>query len=200
MMPKRVAVQKRETAETSVRVELGLDGKGESHVDTGIGMFDHLLTLLARHSTLDLKIEARGDVHIDPHHTVEDVAIVLGRTLNEALGERRGIVRMSHAIVPFDESLAMVAVDLSGRGYAVVDAHFSSDRIGELPTDLLAHFLHSLAIEGRMNLHVRLLAGSNDHHRAEVIIKALARALGQAVQVDPRLKGRVPSTKETLDA
>ncbi|MDP2661933.1 MAG: imidazoleglycerol-phosphate dehydratase HisB [Dehalococcoidia bacterium] len=199
-MPNRIASQRRETKETTVLVELDLDGKGEAIVETGIGMFDHLLTLLARHGGFDLKVEARGDVHIDPHHTVEDVAIVLGRALHEALGERRGITRMSHAIVPFDEALALVAVDLSGRGYAVIDAPFSSDRVGELPTDLVPHFLQSLAIEGRLNLHVRLMAGANDHHRAEVIIKALARALGQAVRIDPRLEGRVPSTKETLDA
>ncbi len=199
-MPNRTASQRRETKETTVQVELDLDGKGEAAIETGIGMLDHLLTLLARHGGFDLKVQAVGDVHIDPHHTVEDVAIVLGRTLHEALGERRGIVRMSHAIVPFDEALALVAIDLSGRGYAVVDAQFSSDRIGEMPTDLVSHFLHSLAIEGRLNLHVRLMAGTNDHHRAEVIIKALARALGQAVRIDPRLEGRVPSTKETLDA
>lgn len=199
-MPNRAASQRRETRETKVQVELDLDGKGESAVETGIGMLDHLLTLLARHSGFDLRVQASGDVHIDPHHTVEDVAIVLGRTLNEALGERRGIVRMGHAIVPFDEALALVAVDLSGRGYAVVDAQFTSDRVGELTTDLVPHFLHSLAIEGHMNLHVRLMAGANDHHRVEVIIKALARALGQAVRIDPRLDGRVPSTKETLDA
>ncbi|MDO8691192.1 MAG: imidazoleglycerol-phosphate dehydratase HisB [Dehalococcoidia bacterium] len=199
-MPNRIASQRRETKETTVLVELDLDGKGEAIVETGVGMFDHLLTLLARHGGFDLKVEAKGDVHIDPHHTVEDVAIVLGRTFNEALGERRGITRMSHAIVPFDEALALVAVDLSGRGYAVIDAPFSSDRVGELPTDLLPHFLQSFAIEGRLNLHVRLMAGANDHHRAEVIIKALARALGQAVRIDPRLEGRVPSTKETLDA
>jgi len=199
-MPDRTSSQKRETKETSVQVELNLDGAGDASVDTGIGMLDHLLTLLARHGAFDLKVQARGDVHIDPHHTVEDVAIVLGRALHEALGERRGIVRMAHAVVPFDEALALVAVDLSGRGYAVVDAEFTSDRIGELPTDLVPHFLHSLAIEGRMNLHVRLLAGTNDHHRAEVIIKALARALGQATRVDPRQEGRIPSTKDTLNA
>lgn len=199
-MPDRTASQRRETKETTIQVDLDLDGKGEATVDTGIGMLDHLLSLLARHGSFDLKVQARGDVHVDPHHTVEDVAIVLGRTLNEALGERKGIVRMAHAIVPFDEALALVAVDLSGRGYAVVDAQFSSDRIGELPTDLVPHFLQSLAIEGRMNLHVRLLAGANDHHRAEVIVKALARALGQATRVDPRLEGRVPSTKETLSS
>ncbi|MDP2727480.1 MAG: imidazoleglycerol-phosphate dehydratase HisB [Dehalococcoidia bacterium] len=199
-MANRTASQKRQTKETNVQVDLNLDGKGEAAVDTGIGMLDHLLTLLARHGSFDLKVQARGDVHIDPHHTVEDVAIVLGRTLHEALGERRGIVRMGHAVVPFDEALALVAVDLSGRGYAAVEAQFSSDKIGELPTDLVPHFLHSLAIEGRMNLHVRLLAGTNDHHRAEVIIKALARALGQATRLDPRLEGRIPSTKETLDA
>ncbi len=199
-MPDRTSSQKRETKETSVQVELNLDGAGDASVDTGIGMLDHLLTLLARHGAFDLKVQARGDVHIDPHHTVEDVAIVLGRALHEALGERRGIVRMAHAVVPFDEALALVAVDLSGRGYAVVDAEFTSDRIGELPTDLVPHFLHSLAIEGRMNLHVRLLAGTNDHHRAEVIIKALARALGQATRGDPRQEGRIPSTKDTLNA
>lgn len=199
-MTQRKASQKRETKETSVLVELDLDGKGDAAVDTGIGMLDHLLTLLARHSSFDLRVQASGDVHIDPHHTVEDVAIVLGKALNQALGEKKGIIRMSHAIVPFDEALALVAVDLSGRGYAVVEAQFTSDKIGGLPTDLVPHFLHSLAIEGRMNLHVRLMAGTNDHHRAEVIIKALARALSQATRIDPLTEGRIPSTKGTLEA
>jgi len=199
-MPDRKASQRRQTKETTVQVDLNLDGAGDAAVNSGIGMLDHLLTLLARHGSFDLKVEAKGDVHIDPHHTVEDVAIVLGRAFHGALGDGRGIARMGHAVVPFDEALALVVVDLSGRGYAAVDAQFSSDRIGELPTDLVPHFLHSLAVEGRMNLHVRLLAGTNDHHRAEVIIKALARALAQATRLDPRQEGRIPSTKETLDA
>jgi imidazoleglycerol-phosphate dehydratase len=190
----------RETKETKVKVRLSLDGKGEAAVNTGIGMLDHLLTLLARHALFDLEVEAQGDIHIDAHHTVEDVAIVLGRALDQALGERRGIARMGHALVPFDEALALVAVDLAGRGYAVVEAQFSSDQVGGLPTDLVPHLLQSLAIEGKMNLHVRLLSGANDHHRVEAIIKALARALDQASRVDPRLEGRIPSTKETLDA
>jgi len=163
-----------------------------------VGFLDHMLHALARHARFDLNVSAKGDLHIDEHHTVEDVGIVLGRALAEALKDRRGITRMGHAIVPMDEALALVAVDLGGRGYFVFNGEFSTERIGQVGTTLIPHFFESLAHEGRLNLHARLLAGVDDHHRAEALFKALARALDMAVQIDERLAGQIPSTKGTL--
>ncbi len=197
-MSHRQGAERRQTRETEIAVTLDLDGSGQASVKTGIGMLDHMLEALARHSRFDLTLEAKGDLHTDQHHTVEDVALTLGRALSQALGERRGIVRMGHAVVPMDEALALVAVDLGGRGYAAVDAAFAGQQVGELQTDLVGHFFESLAQEARMNLHARLLAGTNDHHKLEALFKALARALDQATRVDPRLGGEVPSTKGTL--
>jgi imidazoleglycerol-phosphate dehydratase len=167
-------------------------------VDTGLGFLDHMLHALARHARFDLTVRAKGDLHIDEHHTVEDVGIVLGRALAQALGDRTGITRMGHAVVPMDEALALVAVDFGGRGYFVFDGEFSTERIGQVGTSLIPHFLESVAHEGRLNLHARLLAGVDDHHRAEALFKALARALDMATQRDARLGGQVPSTKGTL--
>jgi len=194
----RTAELSRETRETKIRVRLSLDGTGQSRIKTGLGMLDHMLEQLARHGRFDIEIEAQGDLEVDEHHTVEDVALVLGRCLAEALGERRGIVRMGHAVVPMDEALALAAVDLSGRGHASVQVSFDRDYINDFPTDLAKHFLETLASEGRFNLHVRLLAGENDHHRLEAVFKALARALDQATAPDERLGGQVPSTKGTV--
>lgn len=191
----RTATVNRETRETRIVVELNVDGTGTCETHTGVGMFDHMLEQLARHGRFDLRVEASGDLHVDEHHTVEDVAIVLGQAFARALGDRKGIMRMGHAIVPMDESLAMVAVDLSGRGYAVIEASFTKEYINELPTDLIKHLLESFAIEARLNLHVKLLAGENDHHKAEAIFKALARALDEATRIDERTRGKVPSTK-----
>ena len=194
----RRAAITRETKETRITLELSIDGTGVSEISTGVGMLDHMLEQLARHGRFDLKIQAKGDLEVDEHHTVEDVGIVLGQALARALGNREGIVRMAHALVPMDEALALVAVDLSGRGYAVVEASFQKEYINELPTDLIGHFFESLAAEGRLNLHMRLLAGENDHHKLEALFKALARALDDATRIDPRIKGQVPSTKGTL--
>ena len=198
MPPERKGSVRRETKETQVTVEMNLDGSGQVDIATGIGMLDHLLEQLPRHSLFDITIQASGDIERDPHHLIEDVGIGLGRALAEALGERRGIVRMAHAVVPLDEALALVAVDLSGRGHAVVDLPFTSDRIGELPTEMIAHHLAAFAVEGRFNLHVRVLAGTNDHHKAEAAFKALARALGEATRIDERIAGEMPSTKGIL--
>jgi len=181
-----------------VRVQLTLEGQGDYHVSTTIPMLDHMLEQLARHGQLDITIDASGDTDRDAHHLVEDVAITLGRALDEALGDRRGIERFGHAIVPLDEALALVALDLSGRGYAAVNVEFERTEIGGLPMENVAHFLTSLANEARMTLHVQVLAGANDHHKLEAIFKGLARALRQAVAIDPRRFGEVPSTKETL--
>ncbi|MER3400067.1 MAG: imidazoleglycerol-phosphate dehydratase HisB [Thermoflexus sp.] len=187
----------RRTAETEVQVFLRLDGRGEARVETGIGFLDHMLRHLAVHGLFDLEVQARGDLEVDPHHTVEDVAIVLGQALDQALGDRRGIVRMGHAWVPMDEALAFVAVDLSGRPYAVLDLTFTGPTVGTLPVSLLPHFLETLAVHARMNVHARLLSGRDDHHRAEALFKALGRALDVATQRDPR-RCDIPSTKGTL--
>jgi imidazoleglycerol-phosphate dehydratase len=196
--PARTATVSRETKETRISLDLNIDGSGACQLSTGVGMFDHMLEQLAKHGRFDLTVHAQGDLHVDEHHTVEDVGMVLGQAFSKALGDRKGIVRMGHAVVPMDEALAMVAVDLSGRGYAKVEASFDKEYINELPTDLIKHFLESLAIEGRFNLHGRLLAGDNDHHKAEALFKAVARALDQATRLDERIAGSVPSTKGTI--
>ena len=197
-MIKREAVVNRSTKETRIVLELQIDGTGVSEISTGVGMFDHMLEQLAKHGRFDLKVRAEGDLHVDEHHTVEDVGIVLGQAFAMAMGERKGIVRMGHAIVPMDEALALVAVDLSGRGHAEIDVSFDKEYINELPTDLIKHVLGSFAIEGRFNLHARLLAGENDHHKAEALFKALALALDEATRIDERISGEVPSTKGSI--
>ena len=189
----------RTTAETAIRLDLDIDGTGKFEIATGIGFFDHMLSHIARHGRLDMRLEAKGDLHVDEHHTVEDVGIALGRALGEALGDRAGITRMGHAVVPMDEALALVAVDIGGRGYFVFDGSFDTPRVGQMATSLVPHFLESLALEARMNLHARLITGRDDHHRAEALFKALARALHQATRLDPALAGDVPSTKGTID-
>ncbi len=194
----RITTVTRKTGETNIKLTLNLDGNGQAEVNTGLGFLDHMLNALARHARFNLNAQAKGDLHIDEHHTVEDVGIVLGRALAQALGERKGITRMGHAIVPMDEALALVAVDFGGRGYFVFDGKFSTDCIGQVGTSLIPHFFESLAHEGKFNLHMRLLAGTDDHHRAEALFKALARALDMAVRRDERLAGQVPSTKGTL--
>lgn len=191
-MSKRIATIKRETKETSIILEFGIDGKGDFEITTGIRMFDHLLDQLARHGAFNLKVSATGD---DSHHLVEDVALCFGQAFNQALGEKKGIVRMAHAIVPMDDALALVAVDIGGRGYAVIEATFDEKSIADLPIDLVYHFLETFATESRINLHIKLIRGSNDHHKVEAIFKSLARALDSATQIDERIKSRVPSTK-----
>ena len=198
-MDERKASVTRETRETKVAVEVNLDGTGQYQVNTGNGFFDHLLSQLPRHSLIDLTVQATGDAaQTGWHHTVEDVSIAVGRALNEAIGEGRGIVRMGHAIVPFDETLAQVSVDLSGRAYAVVETAITGEMVESLPSDLIRHSLESIAMEGKFNLHARILAGQNSHHKAEGLFKAFARALKDAVAIDPRQGGEVPSTKGTI--
>ncbi len=194
----RTATVERRTAETQVQVTLDLDGSGQYDVSTGVGFLDHMLRHVAVHGLLDLSVRAQGDLEIDSHHTVEDVALALGACLDRALGERKGLVRMGYAYVPMDESLAFVAVDLSGRSYAVIDANWSMPAIGQMPTSLVPHFLESMATAGRFNLHARVLYGRDDHHKAEALFKALGRALEMAVRVEPRRGGNVPSTKGVL--
>lgn len=195
-MANRLSVVKRKTKETSVNLELDLDGSGRWEINTGISMFDHLLAQLAQHGRFNMKISAAGD---DQHHLVEDVAICLGRALGEALGEKRGIVRMADAAVPMDDALATVAVDISGRGYIVLDLPFVDNDMFGFPTDLVRHFLESFAIEGRLNLHVKVVCGVNDHHKAEAIFKALGRALDLATRIDKRIGDELPSTKGIME-
>lgn len=196
----RKAAVKRETRETRISVRVDLDGTGQAEIETGIGMLDHLLSQVARHGLIDIMINARGDLFTDEHHTVEDVGLALGQAVGQAIGEGAGIVRMADATVPMDEALATVAVDISGRGHAVVDVEWSGERMGDLPTDLVPHLLAALASEARVTLHAKVLAGVIDHHKAEAMFKALARALGAATRIEPRLSGRIPSTKGRLRA
>jgi imidazoleglycerol-phosphate dehydratase len=194
----RSAQVTRETRESRVEVALNLDGAGRGDIATGIGFLDHMLDSLARHARFDLTVRAEGDLHIDQHHTAEDVGLTLGQALDKALGERRGIRRFGDAVVPLDEALAQVAVDLGGRGWASIDLPFHGPQIGGLASEMIPHLLQSFALDGRFSLHVRLLAGDNDHHRAEATFKALARALDDATRPDPRLAGDVPSTKGVI--
>jgi imidazoleglycerol-phosphate dehydratase len=197
-MAQRIGSIKRETGETQVSVTWNLDGTGVAEVATGVGFLDHMLHLFAHHGLFDLRVQASGDLHVDAHHTVEDTGLALGSALREALGERRGIVRMAHAVVPMDEALALVAVDLSGRPYYVGELPLSGPMLGALPTEMVPHFFHSLATEARCNLHIRLLAGANDHHKVEAAFKGLGRALYAATRIDPARGDRVPSTKGVL--
>ncbi len=195
-MTNRLANVKRQTKETNISLKLNIDGSGKWEINTGITMFDHLLAQVAQHGRFDLKISATGD---DQHHLAEDVAICLGKAFSQALAERQGIVRMADAAVPMDDSLAMVAVDISGRGYTVLDLPFSDNDMAGFATDLIRHFLESFASEARINLHARIVYGTNDHHEAEALFKALGRALDIATRIDERIAGQLPSTKELLE-
>ncbi len=194
----RQTTLQRQTSETSVNITLNLDGSGQHTINTGLPFLDHMLRHVAVHGLFDLKVEAHGDLEIDPHHTVEDVALTLGTAFDRALGNRKGIVRMGHAYVPMDETLAFVAVDLSGRPYAVVHARWHNPSVGGIPNSLWQHFLESFAVTARCNLHARVLYGHDDHHQAEALFKALARALDTATALDPRRGEVIPSTKGVL--
>jgi imidazoleglycerol-phosphate dehydratase len=195
-MSSRTATVVRNTEETRIKVSFSIDGSGHADVQSGIRMFDHLLTQIARHGLFDLTVSASGD---DQHHTVEDVGICLGKALNDALGDKRGIARMGHASVPMDEALSSVAVDLSGRGFGHIDAPFAHSLIADMESDMVRHFLLTFAAEGRMTLHARIDYGMNDHHKAESLFKALARALDHACRIDERRHGDVPSSKGMLE-
>jgi imidazoleglycerol-phosphate dehydratase len=197
-MNQRTATIERTTGETQIRLTLNLDGQGQAQIATGVGFLDHMLTLWAKHGLFDLTVQATGDLHIDEHHTAEDTCICLGRAIDQALGERRGIVRTAHSYVPMDEALALVAVDLGGRPYCVVQADFVTPRVGQLGTDLVFHLLESIAFHGRMNIHAQVVYGRNDHHKIEAMFKALGRALDAATRFDDRLAGAIPSTKGVL--
>jgi imidazoleglycerol-phosphate dehydratase len=196
--PFRIAHVDRQTTETDIALRLNLDGTGQHEIDTGIGFLDHMLAHLAVHGLFDITLKATGDLHVDPHHTVEDVALTLGQAFAEALGDKKGIVRTAHAYVPMDETLAFAAVDFSGRPYAVIQVAWHTPAVGDIPTSLIAHFFESFAAEARCTLHARLLYGRDDHHQSEALFKALARALDAASQIDPRRAGIIPSTKGSL--
>ncbi len=193
----RTTSVKRATNETQIEIDLNLDGSGQHNIATGIGFLDHMLTHIAVHGLFDLTVKASGDLQVDTHHTVEDVALVLGTAFDQALGERKGIARMGSFYVPMDETLAFVALDFSGRPYCVVDAEWGSAAVGGIATSLFPHFLESFAVTSRCNLHARVLYGRDDHHKAEGLFKALARALDAATLLDPRRRS-VASTKGTL--
>ncbi len=194
----RRAEVSRETNETRVEVAIEIDGRGRAEIATGLGFFDHMLHHVAVHGLMDLTIRAHGDLEVDPHHTVEDVALTLGAALDEALRERRGLVRIGAAYVPMDEALAFVAVDLSGRPYAVVHVPWTGHEVGGLPVTLLEHFFESLSVALRANIHARVEYGRDDHHKTEALFKALGRALSIAASLDPRRGDQVPSTKGVL--
>ena len=198
-MEHRKAAIERSTRETQISVSINLDGQGNSEVSTGNGMLDHLIAQLSRHGLIDINLQAQGDLETGWHHLVEDTGICLGRAFREAMGDGAGIHRMGHAIVPLDETLAMVALDLSGRGYAVVNSGLEGQTVETLPGEMVDHLLESFALEAKLNLHVRILDGKNGHHKAEAIFKALAKSLRHALTPDPRSGGRVPSTKGTIN-
>ena len=194
----RISSLTRTTSETDISVRLDLDGSGRAEIATGIGFLDHMLTALARHALFDLTVAATGDLHVDFHHTAEDVGIVLGRALAQALGEKRGIRRFGHAVVPMDEALVEAAIDISGRPFLAWSVVFVRDKVGEMDTELFEEFFRAFAMNALVTLHVTQKAGTNAHHVAEGCFKALARALRAAAVVDDRLKGQVASTKGSL--
>ena len=194
----RRATLRRTTGETDISLSLLVDGSGESEIDTGIGFLDHMLTALARHSGFDLEIKAEGDLHVDDHHTTEDVGIVLGQALTAALGDKRGIRRYGHAVVPMDEALIEAAIDISGRSHLSWNVCFPRDKIGTMDTELFEEFFRGFAGNAPLALHVTQRAGTNNHHIAEGCFKAVARALRAATEPDPRARDRVPSTKGVL--
>ncbi len=194
----RSASVKRETKETQVEVSLTIDGSGQGEISTGMPFMDHMLGHIRQHGLFDLSIKATGDLEIDEHHTVEDIAITLAQALTQALGDKRGIARMGWALVPMDEALAQVAVDISGRGVSSLDIGFANTKLGTMESQLLEHFVDSLARHAGININAKILQGDNDHHRAEALFKALGRALDQATALDPRLGASIPSTKGSL--
>jgi imidazoleglycerol-phosphate dehydratase len=194
----RKASVRRTTKETDVEVAVDLDGTGAASISTGIGFFDHMLDLLARHSRIDITVKAKGDLHIDHHHTTEDVGIALGQAVKQALGDMRGITRYADVHLPMDEALTRVAIDLSGRPFLVFKAEFGRNKIGEFDTELVREWFQAFAMNAGITLHAETLYGSNDHHIAESCFKGLARALRSAIAIDPRAAGEVPSTKGTL--
>ena len=193
----REATVARKTKETDIRLHFNVDGSGQSNIRTGIGFFDHMLVLFAKHGLFDLDLDAKGDLEVDAHHTVEDVGLALGQALREAIGDKKGISRYGWCLLPMDDALARIALDCSGRPYLAYEAPEEAGAIGDFPFQLVEEFLRALSVQGGLNLHVALLDGRDAHHMAEAVFKGLARALDQATRVDPRVQG-VPSTKGSL--
>jgi imidazoleglycerol-phosphate dehydratase len=196
-MARRQGSVERKTRETDIRLRLDLDGEGKSRIATGIGFFDHMLTAFATHGRFDLDVRGKGDLHVDAHHSVEDVGIALGQALREALGDKKGIVRFGHAYVPLDEALSRCVIDLSGRPYLHYDVTFKARQIGAMPTELFEDFFWAMADHARLSIHLEAIRGRNAHHIAETLFKSASRALSMAVALDPRVKG-IPSTKGSL--
>ena len=196
-MGKREASVNRKTGETDIQAKLNLDGEGNYSINTGVGFFDHMLKLMTKHGLLDLALSAKGDLEVDSHHTIEDVGIVLGQCLNEALGDKKGIKRYGTSFVPMDEVLASVSIDVSGRPFIVCDFNFTVDRVGEMDTEMVEEFLRAFAFNAGITLHARVLYGKNNHHMIEAVFKALGRALREAADIDARIKG-VMSTKGSI--
>ncbi len=194
----RTSTIKRNTEETKIELSLNLDGKGESKIDTGCGFFDHMLTLFSKHSKIDLDVTCKGDINVDYHHTVEDIGIVLGKALLEALGDKKGINRYADTILPMDESLILTAIDISGRSYLGFDVTFPSEKIGDFDTELVEEFFMALTRCAEITLHIKKMAGENSHHIAEGIFKSFARSLREAVALDENFKDQLPSTKGVL--
>ncbi len=194
----RTATVSRRTAETSIDLTLNLDGSGKFVTETGVGFLDHMLSHIAKHGVFDLEVHCTGDLWIDQHHSVEDIGIALGQALAQALGDKAGLVRAGSAYMPLDEALAFAAIDLSGRPYAKLDLKLLGSELGGMPPDLFNHFLESFAFAAKINLHIRVIEGVNDHHKIEAAFKAMARALDAAVRIDPRRGGDIPSTKGTI--
>jgi len=194
---KREASVNRKTGETDIQAKLNLDGEGNYSINTGVGFFNHMLNLMTKHGLLNLALTAKGDLEVDSHHTIEDVGIVLGQCLNEALGDKKGIKRYGTSFVPMDEVLASVSIDVSGRPFIVCDFNFTVDRVGEMDTEMVEEFLRAFAFNAGITLHARVLYGKNNHHMIEAVFKALGRALREAVDVDVRIKG-VMSTKGSI--
>ena len=190
----------RNTAETDISIKVNLDGSGDYKIETGNGMFDHLLAQISRHGLIDLEISAKGDTHVGWHHLVEDTAIVLGKSFKEAVGEGRGIVRMGHTFVPLDEAIVLTVIDYSGRGYSIIDSPLTESDLGGLPSDLIRHFMETFAREGGFNLHLTVIAGMNNHHIAEASFKSIARSLKAALSFDPRQGETISSTKGTISS
>ena len=196
-MEKRVAEVTRKTQETNIKVLLNLDGSGASNITTGIGFFDHMLQGFTKHGFYDMDVTVNGDLNVDGHHTVEDTGIVLGQAISKALGDKKGIKRYGSMILPMDETLVMCAIDLCGRPYFVMDAEFTAPMVGDFDTQLVKEFFYAVSYSAAMNLHIKVLNGSNDHHKIEAIFKAFAKALDEASMIDPRIEG-VLSTKGAL--
>jgi imidazoleglycerol-phosphate dehydratase len=197
-MTNRTAAVRRSTAETTIEVDLDLDGTGSFDISTGLPFFDHMLSHIAKHGVFDIRIAARGDLEVDAHHTMEDVGIALGEAFKQALGDKAGIVRAGSAYMPLDEALAFAAVDLSGRPYSLLNLGILGREVGAIPADLFAHFLESFTAALDANVHITCISGVNDHHRLEACFKSLARALDAACRIDPRRQGSLPTTKGAL--